>query len=388
VTNQWPYALKLIKALKQKSNILIIVGGHHATSSPNIIEENEEIDGICIGEGEIALSELLEKLERGENYYYTKNFFFRRKEDGVIIKNPIGKLIENLDNLPFPDYSVFSKRTIMNYPALMFSRGCPYNCTYCCNNNWRKLYKGKGKYVRVKSVKRAIEEVDRFIKQYNPPVINIDDDTFIKDKKWLYSFLEEYKKITKTPFNCNTRPETITEEICQRLKEANCSSISIGIECGNEKLRKGMLKRTMSNETIKKAFEIAKKYGIKTSSFNMVGIPDETYSDYLETVKLNKEIKPDQMQISIFYPYPGTELGQYAKEKGIVSENEFTHSYFSKSILNMKQFPKWKIKYAYLFFHFNVLKDESIIKAFYYLMRYNLLKNAYIKKALKTLLRR
>jgi len=389
VTNQWLYALEIIKSLRKISDIMIIVGGHHATNSSNILQENEEIDGICIGEGDIALGELLDKLEKEENYYHIKNLWFRKRKTGKIIKNEIGNLIGNLDDLPFPNYSVFSERTILNYPALMFSRGCPYNCTYCCNNSLRKLYTGKGNYIRAKSVKRAIEEVGDFVKKYNPPVLNFDDDTFIKDKKWLYSFLDEYKKITKIPFNCNTRPETLNEETCRRLKKANCRSISIGIESGNEQLRKERLKRHMSNKSIKEAFDMVKRHKIKTSSFNMVGIPDETYQNYWDTVKLNREINPGQMQISIFYPYPGTELGDYAKKINVVSaKNKFSHSYFSKSILNMKQFPRWKVKYAYLFFHFNVFKSQSIIKALYYFLRYNLLKKIYIKKFLKAILKK
>ena len=222
---------------------------------------------------------------------------------------------------------------------------------------------------------------------YPSRILNFDDDTFFKNEKWLFNFLDEYKKITKIPFNCNTRPETLTEEICKKLKEANCNSVSIGIESGSEQLRKKILKRHMSNKAIIKAFRMLKKYKIKSSSFNMVGFPGETYKDYLETVKLNRKIKPDMMQISIFYPYKGTELGDLAFKRGYVQKgNIFTHSYFSKSILSMKKFPRWKIKYAYLFFHFNVYKKSSISKALYYFFRYNLLKNAEIKKILKIIL--
>jgi len=284
---------------------------------------------------------------------------------------------------------VFSKRSIINYPALMFSRGCPYDCSYCCNNSLRKLYRGKGTYIRLKSVKRAMEEVQIFINNFSPLILNFDDDTFMKNREWLFSFLDEYKRLTKIPFNCNTRPETINEERCQRLKEANCNIISVGIESGNEHLRKQILKRRMSNMSIKESFDIMKKHGLKTSSYNMVGLPDETFENHMDTVKLNRDIQPDLMQISIFYPYLKTELGDYARDKGyIVEESKFSHSYFSESILKMEQFPKWKIKCAYTFFHFNVFRNKSIIKALYYLIRYNFLKNIYIKKFLKVLLRR
>lgn len=387
VTNQWPYALQMIKTVRKLSDIPIIVGGHHVTHYPEVLEENLEIDGICIGEGDIALNNLLENLENNEDYHHIDNLWFRHRKDGSLIKNELGNLVDDLDTLPFPDYSAFSKQSILNYPALMFSRGCPYNCTYCCNNSLRKLYKDKGKYIRVKSVGRAIQETKNLITEYNPRAINFDDDTFIKNREWLFAFLEAYKDLTDVPFNCNTRPETLNEELCKRLRAANCKIMSIGIESGNEQLRKKILKRNISNNSIKEAFKLLKQYQIKTSSFNMVGIPDETYEHYLDTVRLNREIDADYMQISIFYPYTDTELGKYAEEKGFISNNgTFSHGYFSRSMLNMPQFPGWKIKCAYTFFHFNVMKDKSLLKAVYYFLRYNLLKNAYLKKILRSFL--
>lgn len=117
VTNQWPYALKIIKSLRKISDIMIIMGGHHVTNCPNVLQENKEIDGICVGEGDTALGELIDKLEKRKDYYHIKNFLFRKRKNGKIVKNEIRNLTENLDNLPFPDYSVFSGRTILNYPA-------------------------------------------------------------------------------------------------------------------------------------------------------------------------------------------------------------------------------------------------------------------------------
>ena len=387
VTNQWPYALQMIRSLRRISDIPVIAGGHHVTHYPNILEEHDDLDGICIGEGDIALGELLDKLEKGEDYHHINNMRFRRRKDGKLINSGIGGLIEDLDSLPPPDYSVFSGKNISNYPALMFSRGCPYSCTYCCNNSLKKLYKGKGKYMRTKSVTTAIKETAEFIRTYDPPALNFDDDTFIKNREWLYSFLDEYRKITTIPFNCNTRPETVDEDLCKRLAAANCNIISIGVESGNEELRKKILKRHMSNAMIERSFELIKNSGIKTSSFNMVGIPDETYEDYMDTVKLNRRIDPDFMQISIFYPYKETELGDYARAQGYVrSDGNFSHSYFSRSILSMERFPKWKIKCAYLFFHFNVIRRRSPGKAVYYLLRYNVLKNAFLKKSIRTVI--
>jgi len=388
VTNQWPYSLVMIKALRKISNVLIFVGGQHVTSDPQTLENTEELDGICIGEGDRALGTLLDKLESGENYYHIKNMWIRNRKDKSIIRNSLDSLIEDLDSLPFPDYSVFSRSAVLNYPNLMFSRGCPYGCTYCCNNYYKKIFKGKGKYLRHKSPGRAIEEVKRYIFDYKPHVLNFDDDLFVANKKWLYPFLDLYKAYTNIPFRCTSRPEAVNEVTCQKLKEANCDSINIGIESGNENIRKNVLKRPMTNESIINAFALAKKYGIQTSSFNLVGVPDETYENYWETIKLNRLIQPNKMQITIFYPYKGTELGGYAYEKGLVTSQDVHYNYYSKSILKMKQFPQWKIIYAQKFFQFNVIRERSLIRAIVYFLRYNLITSAYIRKYIKFLLRR
>jgi len=365
VTNQWPYTLKYLKALRKYSDIITLVGGPHATSCPEILEENEEINGICLGDGDIALSEFLDKFENKLSFYDVKSMWFRNSSR--IIKNEMCDLIEDLDDTAFPDFSIFSSEAIENRISVMFSRGCPFNCTYCCNDRLRKLYSGKGKYVRRKSVQRAIEELEEIIRTHNPAELNFDDDTFIKDKNWIISFLNEYKKLTKIPFNCNSRPETLDEELCHYLREANCKTLCIGIESGNEEFRRNVYKRNISNESIKRAFSISHKYNLKSYAFNMVGAPDETYTLYQDTVNLNREILPKSHQITIYYPYPGTELYDYTKMKGYIMNNAYSDDFVSKSILRMKQFPRWKIKYAQKMFYYHVFKDQSTVKKIYYL---------------------
>lgn len=378
VTNQWPYAIRYIKALKEISRIPVIVGGHHATCCSSIIEENPEIDGICIGEGDNALNELLERLDKGQDYHTIKNMWFRNGDE--IVRNEVGDLIQNIDGLPLPDYSVFAREAINDRVSIMLSRGCPYNCTYCCNNYLRRLYAGKGKYVRKKSVKRAINEVRDFIEQYRPKKLNFDDDTFIKDKAWLLEFLKEYKKLTNVPFDCNSRPETLDDEICKSLKEANCDTLCIGVESGSEEYRRTVLKRKMTNESIIKAFSLLRKNGVKSYSFNIVGAPGDTYENYLETVDLNRTIKPDGFQITVFYPYPATDLYYYAKDKGMLKDNTFRDSFVSASLLKMKDFPGWKITFAKNTFAYRLWSgDKTLFRRIVYLL--NLFSGGYLYKA-------
>lgn len=351
VTNQWPHALRYIRELRAISRVPVFVGGHHATCCPEILERHPELDGICVGEGDVALGDLLDRMARGQDVTDIPGMWMRR--GGEIVRNEVGPLVDP-DTLPLPDFSVFSRQAIRNRPSLMLSRGCPYSCTYCCNNHLRRLYAGKGSWVRKKSVARAIAEVGAFVDSYRPPELNFDDDTFVKDKRWLYAFLEEYRRRFDVPFNCNSRPETLDDETCRRLKEAGCRVLCVGIENGSEELRRVRLGRTMSNASIVEAFRLLRRHGITSYAFNMVGAPDETWQDYLETVRLNALVQADGSQMTTFYPYPASELHDYAREKGYLTTPGFRDGFVSRSLLRMPQFPRWRISLAALLFKFRV----------------------------------
>jgi tetratricopeptide (TPR) repeat protein len=154
----------------------------------------------------------------------------------------------------------------------------------------------------------------------------------------------------------------INDEICKLLKDAGCEGIAIGIESGSEEIRKKVLNRKMSDELIIAAFKAAKKTGLKTSSFNMVGIPGETPEDFQKTIELNRKIMPDQMQLTIFYPYPGTRLGDYCFDKGYVKANHHPN-YFEETVLNLPTYPPERIKKDSHLFHFEVYKDFDIDRA-------------------------
>lgn len=124
----------------------------------------------------------------------------------------------------------------------------------------------------------------------------VDDDTFLKNPRWVTDFCERYSSEVGVPFYCNARPETVRLDLCRRLKAAGCMAIGIGIESGNERIRREVLSRGMSNDRIVRAFQLAHEAGLKTWSFNMVGIPGETLSDFMDTVTLNDRVRTDYVR--------------------------------------------------------------------------------------------
>lgn len=379
-TNQWEPTKTISKLIKGEFNIPIFVGGIHATLFPDCINESSYIDGICRGEGESALVELVERIEHHEDFSNVRNFWFRK--DDKIIKNQVRPLIEDLDSLPNPDREIFHESSIHNYPGFVFSRGCPFNCTYCCNQKLRELYKNKGSFIRHRSPKKAIEEIEHVVDKHRLGYVLIDDDTFTKNKKWLSDFCSLYKESIDIPFYCNARVETMDEHTCKLLKDSGCDQVLIGIESGDPYIRKNILNRRMSDEQIIEAFQNAKGSGLKTYSFNMVGIPEETPERFEKTIELNQKVKPDEMQITIFYPYPGTALGDLCREKRYIKKI-FHHDYITDTILDLPDFPKEEIVKRARLFKFNVYKKYSYRKAIFGLIVSSAIRNPQLVHYLK-----
>ena len=134
------------------------------------------------------------------------------------------------------------------------------------------------------------------------------------------------------------------EFIVGLMAEAGCTKVMVGLESGNEYLRNTLLQRSLKAEDMITALARFKKVGIETVSFNMVGLPEETPANVLETVKLNAVSNVTYPQVSIFYPFPGTALAKYCEEKGYVREfHGDVHDYFSDSSLDMPSLTRERI---------------------------------------------
>jgi len=211
-------------------------------------------------------------------------------------------------------------------------------------------------------VERAIEEIRSVQKQYHFKYFKIDDDTFSLNKDWVLEFCEKYVKEFKMSFECNVRIGAIDEETLIALKKAGCSLIKVGLETGNEALRKEVLGRDISNQKVIELFELAKKIGILTFSFNMLGIPGETSQTIKETIDLNARIKPDFMQVTAFYPYPETQLGQKCLEQGLIAR-EHLDCYMEESVLELPNLSSKKIKKEVRNFVYHVYQQYDYKKA-------------------------
>lgn len=307
--------LVLNRYLKERFNFISVFGGPHATFFPEIIYE-EGVDLVCRGEGELAMVEMIDRISRGEDYHDVKNFWV--KSNGQIYKNPVRTLEPEIEKIPFPAHEMFyqfPEARKNRIRVLITSRGCPYSCTYCYNYKIKELYNDCGvPHLRLRQVGGVIEEIKRIKAHYPIDLIYFGTDCFTTSEKWVLQFCEQYSQELRIPFTATTRPETTTEASCVALKEAGCTCLLMGFESGNEEIRRNLLNRKMTNESIVEAAEIIHRAGINLYTFNMIALPGETLDQGFDTMKINIKTKTDYTSVTIFQPYPRTKLAEYAIE--------------------------------------------------------------------------
>jgi radical SAM superfamily enzyme YgiQ (UPF0313 family) len=344
-TSQFIYLKEIIPEIKKISKSFIVCGGPYPTLKPECILEIPELDAILRGEGEYPMLDLTEALKSKKDHLLIKNFWFRTK-DGIV-KNELRPLINDLDELPFPDKSALDYQQEIDLHGginrFIFSRGCKFECTYCSNKAFTDIYKKT--YYRVLSPEKAIAQIESDAAKYKFKSIIFDDDTINLDPKWFFEFFALYNKKFKYPFICNMRPELVNPEAIRLLKEGGVKGIWIGVEHGNETFRKTILKRNITNDEIANAFELIHKNNIRCYAQIMVGFPFENKALFLETVKLCRKLQTSEARsISIFTPYPSTELGNICEENNWLPDrmeyferNQATISYpgFSKEEIQM-----------------------------------------------------
>lgn len=343
LTNLYSFAGDKAKNIKKHFDIPIIVGGIHPTILPEYVMENENFDMLCIGEGDEAFPELLEKMEKGEDYYETKNFWFRK--NGDIVKNDVRPLIQDLDALPFADRELFYNYGCFTGTLYFISgRGCPFSCSYCCHHFLQKKYKGLGKYVRKRSVDNLLDEIKPCLEKYKVTSLYSMDDLFTMNTDWIKEFSAKYKKISRIPIYCHVRPGTLNRGIASSLAEANCTSIFYGIDSGSPFIRSGIMNRKIKDEDICSNAELLKEYGIKITTSAIFCLPDETEEQMFETVEIMKRIKADYLYTYIYYPFPNTESFDYCVEKGLLDDKAIERVKNGEGSFHKK--PLIKSKYA------------------------------------------
>lgn len=341
----FPIALRLLQTVRN-TGIPTLLGGVFATFAPEFCLSFPEIDMVCIGEGEKAIVELCSRMERKKRYDDVKNLWIKKK-NGTIVRNPLNEPV-NIDENPFIDFSIFEESRFYRPMAgkiyrmlpVETHRGCPYSCTYCNSPSQRGLYlreTGKG-FFRKKKVGNLYKELLHFKKVLKADYFYFWADTFFAySDREISEFCEMYEEIG-VPFFCQIRPEMVKKNQIDRLKKIGLNRLAFGIEHGNEKFRREVLSRKMSNTNIIKSSQILDHYDISYSVNNIIGFPYETRDLTMDTIELNRSINAADFNAYSFTPFHGTHLRKVAEDLGYIERNTIARSITKPTILKMPQF--------------------------------------------------
>ncbi|MBU0686413.1 MAG: B12-binding domain-containing radical SAM protein [Candidatus Margulisbacteria bacterium] len=407
VSTEYNFISSLAKYIKGRyGNIYLLVGGPHASLNPHDVI-NDDFDAVCVGEGEYPTLELVLQLKKGKILTKIPNLWIKHSTE--VEMNATRPFIQDLDNLPFPDREMW-KEWIDEQPgsryAVLLGRGCPFQCTYCCNHALKKL--AKGPYVRYRSPENIIKEIeDIAIASPKTRELYLEIETIGANKKWAMDLCAQLKNLNATfeqPFtfgvNIRIMPNVDYDELFATLKESNFKSINIGLESGSERIRREILKRNYSNRDIISAVNLARKYGLKVSFYNMLGFPTETLADFMETIKINRTCMPDYHNTSIFFPYPGTSLYALCKEHGLLKKPLDVDMERNRAVLDLKSFTKKQVQKKYVWFDYYIYKGRKpmykiLMRIFVLKLRsislvghfYNRLKRSFMYKWMRNKLR-
>jgi radical SAM superfamily enzyme YgiQ (UPF0313 family) len=324
-----------------KPKPFVIVGGVHSTVAPEEVIQNSFIDALCRGEGEEAWEEFLTRLIHDQDISDIKNFWVKTKTG--IKKNPIRPLIgeDKLWKRPL-DYSFFDKRhftapfdgKIYHRGQIESSRGCPFDCTYCANTAFKNVYRGRGKFVRVRPFDNLVKAIKKQV-ELGSEMIQFQDECFLSiPYAHLKKFCGWYGKEIKLPMMVQTRPESVKEDKIKLLADMNIPvQLSCGIESGSERILFEICNRKTKLQQIKKAFKIIKKYNIRATGYTMIGFPTETREEAFQTIFFIRGLNLDISIMSIFYPFIGTPLRDFCIENGYMTGKEKTINFTDPPIL-------------------------------------------------------
>jgi len=309
---------KLIKSVHPESKI--IWGATHASYEwISSFIYSPELDFIALGEGEETLLELC---RNSDGNYNSIAGLANRDGQSMFISN-LRPLIKNIDELPLPDRTIDLHqytRKVDGVPStpIMTSRGCSYNCLFCCSRYFWK-------YPRFHSFERVKTELN-IIKEQGFNAVHCWDDTFTLNHERLYKILDEIKRL-KFTFRCNGDLRLDTKEVLQKLYESGCREYAVGIESGDQQVLNAINKRT-TVERNKQVMKWAKEVGLPIKAYLMVGNVGETMDSIKKTIDFIKQTGPEYYTISNFVPMPGCQIYSQPEKYGIKFRTKNWDEYF------------------------------------------------------------
>ena len=305
--------IKWINKFKKDTALPVIVGGEHVGLYPYETMSHASIDYCIVGEAELPLPEFIRAFREGRPFNGIKSLGFRSA--GEIVIDRTLQTVNDLDSVPFPARHLIKNELYeniltrnKNFTAMISSRGCPFNCSFCNANH--QLY-------RARSPKNFVDEIELNLNKFNIHNFDVYDSTFTADRKRVIDICDEiHLRKLDIGFTIRSRVDVVDKEMIDKLKSAGCYGIMYGVESSNpeilQMMNKGILP-DLTAETIKYTHQS----GMETLGFFMFGFPGETHETIEDTIRFSLELPLDYAQFTVLVPFPATDIYSYYREHGL-----------------------------------------------------------------------
>jgi radical SAM superfamily enzyme YgiQ (UPF0313 family) len=347
----YAWARRFAQQIRRVSSAPILFGGRHPTAVPEVVARLPEVDFVCVGEGDEAIVELADALERGADTTGIPNIW--TVQGGELYANPPRPLITDVDSLPWPDKDLFYRWVpawAQGYTA-QGRRGCLNACSYCGNNAMRKMYLGDDelearRYLRLRSVDNLLEELVGQHRRYGFRLIRFVDDDFATDPDWLDEFAEKFPRLLPgVRYKIFINPQSVTPRVVRALERSGCAQVQMGVQSVNLETRRRHLRRSHSQETLVEAIRLLRESSMIVYNDIILGLPWETREQQRGTIDFYLEHPVDYIGAYFLQFFPDTELTRAALRDGHLGpedERAIIHEPPDRSIIFENQLtPDW-----------------------------------------------
>ncbi len=355
--------------VRARSDAAVVLGGPHPSILPGESLQQHGVDFVVRGEGEETWAELCAAIEGAPRESWPDRV---RAIAGLSYRAPEGPChnperapIQDLDRLPFPAYRYFRIERYTNlqptldarkgpsYPILT-SRGCPYQCSYCCQIGPRRW--------RARSPENVVAEWRWLVRELGAREIGVLDDSFNIDRERVLRICELLVKegLNRVPWIMinGMRANLVDEELLRRMREAGCIRTAFGVESGNQRILDEVIGKHLTLEQVRAAFRAARAVGMETIGFFIIGLPGETEETIEDTIRFACELDPLVANFSMAMPFPGTRMHATVMEKGRLLVKDYDdYAFFEgRAAFEMPGLPrelverKWKEAYRRFYF--------------------------------------
>ena len=301
--------------------VTVLGGPHAAVKAEEILNISTDTDFVLRGEGEKNLPILIDHLRRKFSLEDVPGLSFR--QNGAHIHNHVSESTRDLDVFPSPDRSLLMNEHSYSHEdmgLIMSSRGCPFNCSYCSSETRRVSYR---------SIDHILKEIREVQKKYGTFQFTFKDDSFTVDRKRVKEFCEKQIRTgVNINWECNTRVNLVDISLLKLMKRAGCNFVKVGIESGSERILQTMNKG-ITREHCLQASKMLRRSGIHWTGYFMIGVPGEKEDDIGQTLKFMYDLQPDLALLSVYEPFPGTEMFRDGVIRGLVYEDMNIEQYYN-----------------------------------------------------------